>query len=265
MFGGETGLRSTAGVHQGHIKTIEYLQQEKEKSGLEYVVIREGIYTESWWLYAGYQPQGGFKTAEGDSSEIDIVIPDDGPVAWVSWDDLGLGTAKILASYEEYLGQVNVRLTGAYTTTLAETAKLVEIETGRKVNVKIVGKEESIRYHEAKKSMPEDKFWIIHNWAGWYGALRSGEVAVIDPLLERLIGRKPKGILEMAQEMFVGQGGYLAGVCWCRWSLYIHLMNLQRLDSLYCTSDIFYLYPRKAYISLAPSRFGPLLRVPNFT
>jgi len=153
----------------------------------------------------GYQRQSGFKTTEQDSSEIDVVIPDDGPVAWVSWDDLGLGTAKILASYEEYLGQVNVRLTGAYTTTLIEAAKLVEKETGRKVNMKIVGKEEAIKYHEAKRSVPEEKFWTIHNWAGWYEAIRNGETAVIDPLLERLIGRKRKGMVEMAQEMFVAK------------------------------------------------------------
>lgn len=206
MFGGETGLQSIAGVQQAHIKTTEYLQQEKERSGLEYVILREGIYAESWWLYTGYQPREGFSVAEQDSSDIDFVVPDDGPVAWVSWEDLGLGTAKILASYEEYLGQNNVRLTGAYTSTLAEIAKLVEKETGRKVNVKIVGKKEAIKYHEARKSVPEEDFESVHNWAGWHEGLRKGEAAVVDPLLEKLIGRKPRGVVEMAGELFVKRG-----------------------------------------------------------
>ncbi|KAK5239344.1 hypothetical protein LTR40_014604, partial [Exophiala xenobiotica] len=81
MFGGETGLDSIAGVQQAHIKTIEYLVQ----SGLQYVIVREGIYAEYWSVYAGFQPQ---KYHKGDSTEIRFVIPNDGPVAWVTTDDL---------------------------------------------------------------------------------------------------------------------------------------------------------------------------------
>jgi uncharacterized protein YbjT (DUF2867 family) len=76
MFGGKTGMESEAGVQQAHIKTIEYLAQ----SGLQYLILREGIYAESWWLYAGWQPQT-FQI--GDTTELDWVIPNDGPVAWV--------------------------------------------------------------------------------------------------------------------------------------------------------------------------------------
>ena len=113
-----------AGVQQAHIKTVEYLRS----TGMDHVVIREGIYAESWWLYAGFQPMSFSKD---DSSELTWVFPEDGPFAWVTWDDLGPGTAKVLASYQQYIGQT-LRLTGPRATMLADVAKLVEAQTGRK-------------------------------------------------------------------------------------------------------------------------------------
>ncbi len=195
MFGGETGMESTAGVQQAHIKTVDYLR----RSGLQYVVVREGIYAESWWLYAGYQPQ---KYSKGDTGEIRFVIPNDGPVAWVTWDDLGEGTAKILQHYDRYIGKT-LNLTGPRTTTLTEVGKMVERYTGRKVQVDIVGRQEAERYHKfEKKSLSEAQFWVIESWSGWHDAIANGETAVIDPLLGELLGRPPRGIEEMAEQLF---------------------------------------------------------------
>ncbi|KEF61490.1 uncharacterized protein A1O9_03057 [Exophiala aquamarina CBS 119918] len=195
MFGGETGLQSVAGVQQAHIKTIEYLSQ----CGIPYVIIREGIYTESWWLYAGYQSQ---KFAKGDQSSLRFVIPNDGPVAWVSWDDLGEGTARILADYQQYIGQT-LRLTGPQVVTISGIASLVEKYAGRKVDVQVVGKEKAARYHKfEKKSLPEESFWVIESWAGWHDGLAQGEASVVDPLLETLLGRKPRGIEDVAGALF---------------------------------------------------------------
>lgn len=195
MFGGDTGMQSVAGVQQAHIKTIDYLSQ----SGLQYVVIREGIYAESWWLYAGYQPK---QFSKADKSGLSFVIPNDGPVAWVTWDDLGEGTAKILADYQRYIGQT-LRLTGPRATTIKDVAKLVERYTERKVDVQVVGKEEAERYHKfEKKSLPEDSFWVLESWAGWHDGLAQGEAAIVDPLLETLLGRQPRGIEELAETLF---------------------------------------------------------------
>jgi len=195
MFGGETGLQSVAGVQEAHIKTIEYLSQ----SGLPHVIIREGIYAESWWLYAGYQSQ---KFAKGEQSDLRFVIPNDGPVAWVSWDDLGEGTARILANYQRYIGQT-LRLTGPKAITISDVASIVEKYSGRKVEVVLVGNEEAERYHKfEKKSLPEQSFWIIESWVGWYDALAKGETATVDPFLETLLGRKPRGMEETAGTLF---------------------------------------------------------------
>ncbi|EXJ80506.1 hypothetical protein A1O1_08651 [Capronia coronata CBS 617.96] len=199
MFGGETGMQSEAGVQKAHIKTVDYLRQSQQSGRLQYVVVREGIYAESWWLYAGYQPR---KYRRGDSSEIRFVIPNDGPVAWVSWDDLGEATARILQQYPRYLGQT-LNLTGPRTATLTDVAKLVERYTGRKVTVEIVGRDEAERYHKyEKKSLPEDSFWAIESWAGWHDAIAKGETATVDPLIGEMLGRQPRGMEEMAETLF---------------------------------------------------------------
>ena len=202
MFGGEDGMKSVAGVQQAHIKTVDYLESKRKEVKLQYLVIREGIYAESWWLYCGFQPRT-FK--KGDTGDIDFVIPNDGPVAWVGWDDLGEGTAKILADYKKYIvdGKGLVNLTGPRATTISQIAKMVEETTGRKVNVKVVGKDEARRYHiEERKSVPKDSSWVVESWSGWHDGIASGETAVIDPLLEKLLGRSPKGIEEMQKELF---------------------------------------------------------------
>lgn len=194
MFGGKTGMESTAGVQQAHIHTVRYLQ---EKSKLDYIVIREGIYAESWWLYSGFQSI----QLPRDPKELGFVIPDDGPTAWVSWDDLGEGTARILADHRQYIGQT-LNLTGAYTSTITDIARLVEIHADKTVNVRIVGAEEAKRYHKDRKSAPAEAAWQIESWAYWHGAMKSGETAIVDPLLEQLIGRRPKGMRECAPDLF---------------------------------------------------------------
>ncbi|ETI23034.1 hypothetical protein G647_04830 [Cladophialophora carrionii CBS 160.54] len=194
MFGGKTGMDSIAGVQQAHIKTVEYLT----KTGLQYVIVREGIYAESWWLYAGFQPRT-FK--KGDTSDITFVIPNDGPVSWVTWDDLGEATAKILQNYERYLGQT-LNLTGPRATSISDVAKIVEKHTGRTVKVNIVGRQEAERYHKENKSVPESNFWVIESWAGWHDGIANGETATVDPLIEALLGRAPRGIEEIADRLF---------------------------------------------------------------
>lgn len=78
---------SVAAVMQAHIDTEIYLKE----SGLTYTIIREGIYSESWPLYFGF-----FDPNEGKD---EVLIPySDGRIAWVCRDDLGEGTAKIIAA-----------------------------------------------------------------------------------------------------------------------------------------------------------------------
>ena len=68
---------------QAHLKTIEYLKSVKqtmksEAKDFDFVVVREGIYAESWCLYAGFQPKTLTKAASGEDGEMGWVIPNDG-------------------------------------------------------------------------------------------------------------------------------------------------------------------------------------------
>lgn len=193
MFGGISGMESVAGVQQAHIKTIEYLQT----SGMKYVIVREGIYAESWWLYAGFQKH---PLSKSDTEDIEFVIPDDGPIAWVSWDDLAEGTALILSQIahgkEDWINQ-SLSLTGPRATTITKMASLLEEHSGRKVHVKLVGAEAALKYHSGPQEV-----WIVQSWSGWFEGIKNGECAVVDPLLEQLLQRTPKGIEECAQILF---------------------------------------------------------------
>lgn len=195
-------MTSTAGVQQAHIKTAEYLQQQQQQQegrGLEYIILRQGIYAESWWLYAGFQPQR-FKT--GDIDPITFVIPDDGPIAWVSWDDLAEGTAKILARIvsgdRTWIGKT-LNLTGSKTYTLKQVAGLLQEHVGRAVYVDVVGREEARKVHSGNAAR---EAWVVESWSGWFEAIREGECSVVDPLLEEVLGREVRCLEELAGELF---------------------------------------------------------------
>jgi NAD(P)H dehydrogenase (quinone) len=207
MFGGEDGKKSVAGVQQAHIKTIDYLEQVRDKMRSEgrdfdFIIVREGIYAESWWLYCGYQSQRLGRDQLNKDGELDFVVPNDGKLAWVTWDDLGEGTARIVANYQQYLGQT-LRLTGHETTSLSDIARMVNEITGWKVNLKEVGKQEAERYHKERNSA---EGWVIESWVGWFDGLKQGECETVDPLLGKLIGRKVKGIEELKGELFKVEG-----------------------------------------------------------
>jgi hypothetical protein len=62
--------------------------------------------------------------------------------------------------------------------------------------------EEAIAYHQAHQSVAPEQYPSMTNWASYFRAMEDGETGVVDPLLEKLLSRKPKGIAEMADELF---------------------------------------------------------------
>jgi NAD(P)H dehydrogenase (quinone) len=109
-----------------------------------------------------------------------------------------------LRNYQNYLGQT-LSLTGPRATTISDVAKLVEKQTGRKVNVKIVGRAEAEAYHLKHTSLPSSSHWIIESWAGWHGGIAKGETAMVDPFIAEVLGRQPRGIEEIAKQLFTPQ------------------------------------------------------------
>lgn len=74
--------------------------------------------------------------------------------------------------------------------------------TGTKVTVRVIPVQEAIQWHIQNGSVPPEQASFLDNWASWHTAISRGEKAFLDPLLEKLLGRKSKTIDEQADEIF---------------------------------------------------------------
>lgn len=88
VFGGRDGEKSGASVMQAHIQTVEYLK----KSGLTWTVVREAPYAHLWNNFGGF-------VRVGDQDLAEVVVGDDGLLSWADRDELGEGTAYIVANW----------------------------------------------------------------------------------------------------------------------------------------------------------------------
>ncbi|KAG2187231.1 hypothetical protein INT44_004903 [Umbelopsis vinacea] len=190
-YGGPTGEDTIAGVMKAHVNTVKYLKG----SELTYTIVREASYAEIWSISAG------FLQLDDSNKEFDIVVPGNGGNTWASRDELAEATAIIVANKDKYKNQ-SISLTGPRSTTITEIGTLLQEHTGRKVNVKIVSAEEAIAYHKEHHSLPPEQEFVLESWVSWFKANDRGEGIIVDPAMEKLLGRKPKGLKEMASEIF---------------------------------------------------------------
>lgn len=68
--------------------------------------------------------------------------------------------------------------------------------------MKIVTAEEAISYHHTHQSPPKNDFKFLKNWVTWFQGIQDGECEVVDPALEKLLGRRPTAMKDMATELF---------------------------------------------------------------
>ncbi|EMD33058.1 hypothetical protein CERSUDRAFT_118132 [Gelatoporia subvermispora B] len=186
---------SVAAVMQAHLDTERYLQA----SGLTYTILREGIYSESFPLYLGFfDPAGGAH---------EVRVPhSDGGVAWVSRPDLGEGTARIMASGAH--ANETLLLSGARARTLAQLAATVSALVGRTLALRVVPEDEYVRAHAGGPG-PRGEEAFLRKWATTYRALARGELAVVDPLLQQILGRPLKPVEETVAEMLQASGAVM--------------------------------------------------------
>lgn len=172
------GDNCTAQVMQAHLATEAYLKA----SGVPYTIIREAVYMESWPLFAGFYAKGA----------RELVVAGDGGVAWADRLDLAEGTAKVLAG--DAFENETITFTGPKAHTLRETLAVVSSVVGHPIELKVVSEEEYARYHA-------DKGAVIKFWVSTYPWLETGAVAVVDPLLEQLLGRPLKRFEDRLKEL----------------------------------------------------------------
>jgi uncharacterized protein YbjT (DUF2867 family) len=161
------GHESVAYVMKAHIDTERILRG----STLPFTILQNGIYAEAVDTYLG------------DCSRGEVIIPADGPIAWVSRADLGAGIALLLRD-GGHQGET-LRLTGPATLTIRSVAQILSAARGRTIEARIVPVEEYLA-RQASAGKPVER---ARDWASTYFAMARGEFATVDPFLQGLLGR----------------------------------------------------------------------------
>lgn len=181
---------SRSRVMIAHQRTEDWL---RENAGdMNYTIIREGLYNESWPLYLGH-----YNLQDDQRSEISL--PGDGKICWTAIGDLGLANALILAAPSEDWASQTCYLSQKKAHTLEEVATMVS-KTRGKVDVSITSRQEHIRENVERDVGRGVVTW----WSPTYDAVRQGECEIKDGILEALLKRKsvtPKTLEESVEEM----------------------------------------------------------------
>ncbi|KAG9693296.1 NAD(P)-binding protein, partial [Aureobasidium melanogenum] len=183
---------SKSRVMQAHIRTEAYLANLQN---IDYTVLREGLYNESWPLYASYYDLKDDKRSE-------VPIGGDSPISWTAISDLGLASALVIvAPSSEYAAKTFYLSATQGARTISQVLEKVSAVRSKTVSTKVVSREELESYYvqDIKLSEPAAKWW-----AASYDALRDQECLINDPTLEKLLatkGQKPKPVEETIEEM----------------------------------------------------------------
>ena len=177
---------SAVAFARDHAATEELLQS----SGLPFVSLRNGFYAES----ALYQLGGMRATGR-------VALPEDGAVSWTARADLAEAAVAALTDPSLFDG-VTPPLTAAEALDFANVAGLASQILHREITRVVVGAEE-YRAAQLAHGYPEAMVGMLESL---FRATRAGEFDVVDPTLERVLGRKPMEMLDILSSFLSGQG-----------------------------------------------------------
>ena len=215
------GDESAAAVKQAHIATENYLAQMSStanSSKFSYTIIKEGIYSESFPLYLNFHPSSTTPIPPEDRKAYLPLNPSRG-VAWVTRDDLGEATARLLVVEEEDLISSSYRnqrvlLSGPQSWTFTHLANEISrllgwTSSSHPLEIVPLGQDEWIKYQAETRVKagvdPDEAKEFATQWATTYPAIEKGELEVVDPLCERLVGRKLVGMDQYLAEILGGE------------------------------------------------------------
>ncbi|MEV4351031.1 NAD(P)H-binding protein [Actinoplanes sp. NPDC049596] len=148
---------------RGHAATERMLAG----SGLSHTVLRNGFYANTVSRLMGSALESG-----------ELRVPEDGPVAWTTHEDLAAAAARVLV--DGAAGGPTPPLTGPAEVDMAEAAAIASRVTGRPIRRVVVPAD------EFKQGLPEPTATMM---AGMFEAARRGEFRPAGPALAGLIGR----------------------------------------------------------------------------
>ncbi len=161
------GPEATFTLARDHGATEEHIRA----SGLAWTFLRDNLYADFIPVLAG--DDGVIRGPGGD-----------GRAAVVAQDDIADAAVAVLREPGAHAGRT-YDLTGPEALTFAEMAAIVSRATGREITFH----DETLPEAYASRARYEAPRWQLDAWVSTYTAVAAGELAVVDPALERLLGR----------------------------------------------------------------------------
>lgn len=178
---------------QAHLDTEAYLAQlATQNPSFTYTAVREGVYSESFNIYTA------FFNLKSPVEEICIPHDGSGPgIAWAKQDELGEASARLIANYAECPSNFPhkntiILLSGPRVWSLAETASVLSVVTGKQISIRSVSMDHYISQPQVKSASGYGAGDAAMAMATALEAVRKGETAVARPLLAVLLGREPE-------------------------------------------------------------------------
>ncbi len=153
--------------------------------GVPYVSLQNGFYAES----ALFQLRGIRETGK-------VALPQDGPVSWTARADLAEAAVAVLLEPGLLADGPSPALTGSEMLDFSDVAQIASEVLGKPVVRELVS-DETYRATLVKQGMPEVYTGLL---LSLFTAARARGFAVVDPALERLIGRKPTTMRKVLEE-----------------------------------------------------------------
>lgn len=180
-----TGADSEFFPSRDHAATEDLLRA----SGLKWTSLRNGFYASS-----------GLDYLIGRAFlEMGVIeAPADGKVSWTDRDDLAAAAAAILLDEGRYEGPTPP-LTGGQAIDFAEFAAIAAELLGRPIQRKVLSDDEFRAKVVASGAPPE----IAEFSLSFFRAARKGEFNVVDPTLERLLGRRPASMPDLMRARYL--------------------------------------------------------------
>ena len=157
-------------------------------TGVPYTALRNGFYASTVPLLLGRALETG-----------ELVAPADGAVSWTTHADLAEAAATILADDGRFDG-ATPPLTAAEAVDLADIAGVLSELTGRSIR-RVVADDEEWTQGLIGHGVPQAQ---AHMLLGMFLASRREEFAVVDPTLEKLLGRPPQSIRSVLDSVVSG-------------------------------------------------------------
>ncbi len=166
---------------QNHVPTDALLAE----AGVPYVSLQNGFYAES----ALYQLQG-----LRDSGRI--ALPQDGPVSWTARADLADAAVEVLLKPDLLPDGASPALTASEMLDFSDIARLASEMLGTPIKRSVLS-DEAYTATLAEGGMPAVYTGLL---LSLFVAARAGEFSVVDPTLERLLGRKPLTMRQVLED-----------------------------------------------------------------